>query len=216
MRPHNPSQNFLQYPVRTDRNLRSERSVSFKHIRKAPNLDDSDPNQSSTSSTPSLSSKSGLENRISGCSRSIFSSTEKALGSFNRTRVLQNLNISLESIQEEKKIMRLNRQLNEAEAEKVAGFPDTIVSQKSKDDIIVRRKILEECKLRVPEVKSYSEESFFELRTFERSCAYVFDVRLTTYRKDIDRVHFGRGRLKSIPRITWYRREDKLRRLGIT
>ena len=216
MRSHNPSQIFLQYPVRTDRNLCSERSVSFKHIRKAPNLDDSDPNHSSTSSTPSLSSKSGRGNRISGRSGSSFPRTEKALGSPNRTRVLQNLKISLASIQEEKEIMRLTRQLSAAEAEKAAGFPDTIVSQESEDDIIVRRKILEESKLRVPEVKSYSGGSFLELQTFERSCEHVFDVRPTTYRKDVDRVLFGRGGLEGIPMTTWYRREDKLGRLDIT
>ncbi len=52
---HNLSQDFLQYPVHTDRNLRSEKNVSFEQIQEASNPDDSDPNHSSTSSTPSLS-----------------------------------------------------------------------------------------------------------------------------------------------------------------
>ncbi len=162
-RPNNLSQDFLQYLVCTDRNLRYERSVSFEHIQKALNPDDSDLNHFSTSSTLSLSSKSGRGNRISGHSRSSFPHTEKSLGSPNRTRVLQNLKISLASIQEEKKIMRLTRQLSEAKAEKATRFPNTIVSQESGDDIIVRRRILEESKLRVPEVKSYSGGSFVKL-----------------------------------------------------
>ncbi len=214
--PHNLSQDFFQYLVCTDRNLCSKRSVSFEHIREAPNPNDSDPNHSSTSSTQSLSSKSGRGNRISGRNGSSFPRTEEALGNPNRTRVLQNLKITLASIQEEKEIMRLTRQLSAAEAEKAAGFPDTIVSQESEDDIIVRQKIMEESKHRVPEVKSYSGGSFFELQTFERSFEDVFDVRPTTYRKDVDRVFFGRGELERIPITTWYRREDKLGRLDIT
>ncbi len=121
--------------------------MSLEHIREALNPDDSDLNHSSTFFTPSLSSKLGCRNRISGRSGSSFPRTDKAIGSPNSTRVLQNLKISLASIQEEKKIMRLNRQLSAAEPEKAAGFPDTIVSQKSKNDIIVWRKILEESKL---------------------------------------------------------------------
>ncbi len=157
---NNLSQDVLQYPVCTDRNLCSERRVSFEYSREAPNPDDSNPNHSSTSSTPSLSSKSSCGNRISDRSGSSFSRTEEALGSPNCTRVLQNLEINLASIQEEKEIMRLTRQLSAAEAEKVAGFPDTIVSQKSEDDIIVRQKILEKSKLQVPVVKSYTLRSF--------------------------------------------------------
>ena len=136
--PDNLSQDFLQYPVRTDRNLRSERSVSFEHIREAPNPDDSDPNHSSTSSTPSLSSQSGCGNRILGRSGSSFPLTENALYSHNRSRVLHNLKISLASIQEQKEIMRLTRELSPQEAKKAAGFPDTIRSQESEDDILVR------------------------------------------------------------------------------
>ncbi len=81
--PNNLFQDFLQYPVRTDRNLRFRRSVSFEQIREALNPDDSDHNHFSTSSTPFLSSQSGRENRISSRIGSSFSRTKKALGSLN-------------------------------------------------------------------------------------------------------------------------------------
>ena len=93
--PNNLSQDFLQYPVQTYRNHCLEKRVTFEHIRKAPNPYNSDPNHSFTSSTPSLSSKLESGNLISGRSGSSFPPTEKALGSPNRTRVLQNLKIGL-------------------------------------------------------------------------------------------------------------------------
>ncbi len=165
--PHKLFQDFLQYLVCTDENLCSERRMSFEQIRKAPNPNNSDPNHSSTSSTPSLAWQLGRGNRISGCTQSSFPHIEKNFGNLNRTRVLHNLRNSLASIQEEKEIMRLAKQLSAKEAEKAARFLDAIVSYKSEHDIIVWRKILKKFKLQLPEVNVRTTISINESKGFE-------------------------------------------------
>ncbi len=60
----------------------------------------------------------------------------------------------------------------------------------------------------MPEVKLYSVGSFHELQTFEHLCENMIDVRPTTYRKDVDRIFFGRGGLERIPMTRYYRRKD--------
>ncbi len=83
------------------------------------------------------------------------------------------------------------------------------------DDVLIRRKIIEESKLPLLSIKLYMGHSYSQLQTYIRGCQYVFNTCPTTYRKDSNRVLYRIGSLKENSVTTWYRREEKLGRLPI-
>ncbi len=72
-------------------------------------------------------------------------------------QTVQDLRQKLADLEEKKKIVMLTRKLNAIQEEKAAGFSELpmITIEENVNDVLIRRKIIEEFKLPVPSIKLY-------------------------------------------------------------
>ena len=136
----------------------------------------------------------------------------------NPEKSLREVRKRLACLEKKKELISLIQKLNKIEAEKVAGFPlnhSSILSD-SPEEAIIQRQIIQESKLTVPVVGTYSGLKYGQYQSFIRVCEHLFCTRPVTYRKDVNKVLYGIGALEGTPSITWYRHEEKFGRLDMT
>ena len=167
------------------------------------------------SSARSRNSSSHITGRRSG---NPFSEIADRLRNENPGESLREIRKRLASLEKEKELVSLTRKLNEMEAEKAAGFPDSqgSVFSETPEEALIRRQIIQESKLTVPLVRAYSGANYAAYQSFIRACEHVFRTRPVTYRKDEDKVLYGIRALEGTPSTTWYRYEEKLGRLDMS
>ncbi len=176
-------------------------------------------NNGSDSSTPTKESYN-MRNRITQSPRRSFSrqsSTLRGIKDDNPNKTVQDARRQVASLEKEKELTLLNRKLAELESERAARFPTnaSLVNEKTVEESHICQIIIQESKLTLPFVKPYSGLNYAQYQTFVRECEYVFRTRLTTYRKEVDKILYGIGELERTPSTTWYRYEEKFDWLDI-
>ncbi len=124
----------------------------------------------------------------------------------------------LAGLEKEKELISITRKLNEIEAEKAARFPlnHSPILSESLEEALIRRQIIQESKLTVPVVRAYSALNYGQYQSFIRACEHTFCTRPVTYRKDDDKVLYDIRALEGTQSTTWYRHEEKFRKLDMT